>query len=392
MNKRFLLWDNPRQAIFTLMAVLLLLGGINVFSASLYDNGPSYLFRYYFCALVGLAGIYFVRRIGYKRLLNKRFLCICYCIVLVMLVVVHFWGAANKGATRWIYIGSFSIQPSEIAKLVLIMLSARFLGNAMKLGEKISLYKGECLLVTMAAGIAAFGVLVQPDLGTAAIIAALVMGMFIIAGLPARWITAIVGAGVVGAVLLSISSEYRLQRLHVWFDPWLDPQGRGYQMVQSLLAIGSGGLTGTNWGHGAAKFAYLPEAHTDFAFAVFCQENGFFGALILLLVFCLLGVAFYKITISTRDQKGFLLAAGVTFLIIGQAFANMAMVCGIFPVIGVPLIFISYGGSSMIISMAAIGLLLSVYDEEEKQQLLDAEPPEKRRSDLRVVGSRRWQK
>ena len=255
MNKRFLLWDNPRQAIFTLMAVLLLLGGINVFSASLYDNGPSYLFRYYFCALVGLAGIYFVRRIGYKRLLNKRFLWICYCIVLVMLVVVHFWGAANKGATRWIYIGSFSIQPSEIAKLVLIMLSARFLGNAMKLGEKISLYKGECLLVTMAAGIAAFGGLVQPDLGTAAIIAALVMGMFIIDWLPARWITAIVGAGAVGAVLLSISSEYRLQRLHVWFDPWLDPQGKGYQMVQSLLAIGSGAHTGTNCGHDAAKFA-----------------------------------------------------------------------------------------------------------------------------------------
>lgn len=161
MKKRFLLWDNPRQAIFTLMAVLLLLGGINVFSASLYDNGLSYLLRYYLCAVLGFVGIYFIRKIGYKRLLNKRFLWICYCIVLVMLVVVHFWGAANKGATRWIYIGSFSIQPSEIAKLVLIMLSARFLGNAMKLGEKISLYKGECLLVTMATGIAAFGVLVQ---------------------------------------------------------------------------------------------------------------------------------------------------------------------------------------------------------------------------------------
>ena len=209
MKKRVLLWDNPRQAIFTLMAVLLLLGGINVFSASLYDNGLSYLLRYYLCAVLGFVGIYFIRKIGYKRLLNKRFLWICYCIVLVMLVVVHFWGAANKGATRWIYIGSFSIQPSEIAKLVLIMLSARFLGNAMKLGEKISLYKGECLLVTMAAGIAAFGVLVQPDLGTAAIIAALVMGMFIVAGLPARWITTIVGVGAVGAVLLSISSEYR---------------------------------------------------------------------------------------------------------------------------------------------------------------------------------------
>lgn len=188
---------------------------------------------------------------------------------------------------------------------MLIMLSARFLGNAMKLGEKISLYKGECLLVTMATGIAAFGVLVQPDLGTAAIIAALVMGMFIVAGLPARWITTIVGVGAVGAVLLSISSEYRLQRLHVWFDPWLDPQGKGYQMVQSLLAIGSGGLTGTNWGHGAAKFAYLPEAHTDFAFAIFCQENGFFGALILLLVFCLLGVAFIRLQSVREIRRAF---------------------------------------------------------------------------------------
>ena len=390
MKKRFLLWDNPRQAIFTLMAVLLLLGGINVFSASLYDNGLSYLLRYYLCAVLGFVGIYFIRKIGYKRLLNKRFLWICYCIVLVMLVVVHFWGAANKGATRWIYIGSFSIQPSEIAKLVLIMLSARFLGNAMKLGEKISLYKGECLLVTMATGIAAFGVLVQPDLGTAAIIAALVMGMFIVAGLPARWITTIVGVGAVGAVLLSISSEYRLQRLHVWFDPWLDPQGKGYQMVQSLLAIGSGGLTGTQWGQGAGKFFYLPEAHTDFAFAIFCQENGFIGALFLLLLFALLGFAFCTITINAKDRRGFLLAGGITFLIIGQAVANMAMVCGILPVIGVPLVFISYGGSSMVLSMAAIGLLLSVYDDEVQESEHEALPPQERRDSLRMVRNERW--
>ena len=135
----------------------------------------------------------------------------------------------------------------------------------------------------------------------------------------------------------------------------------------------------------------MPEPQTDLANAVYCQKNGLYEAFIIKLVFCLLGVAFYKITISTRHQKGILLAAGVTFLIIGQAFANMAMVCGIFPVIGVPLIFICEGGSAMIISMAAIGLLLSVFDEEDKQQLLDAEPPEKRRRDLRVVGSRRWQ-
>ena len=305
MNKGFLLGDNPRQAIFTLMAVLLLLGGINVFSASLYDNGPSYLFRYYFCALVGLAGIYFVRRIGYKRLLNKRFLWICYCIVLVMLVVVHFWGAANKGATRWIYIGSFSIQPSEIAKLVLIMLSARFLGNAMKLGEKISLYKGERLLVTMATGIAAFGVLVQPDLGTAAIIAALVMGMFIVAGLPARWITTIVGVGAVGAVLLSVSSEYRLQRLHVWFDPWLDSQGNGYQMVQSLLAIGSGGLTGTNWGHGAASSLTCRRLIPTLLLLFFVRKTAFSERLFCCLFFVCWGLLFIRLQSVRETRRAF---------------------------------------------------------------------------------------
>ena len=128
----------------------------------------------------------------------------------------------------------------------------------------------------MAAGIATFGVLVQPDLGTAAIIAALVMGMFIIAGLPARWITAIVGVGAVGAVLLSISSEYRLQRLHVWFDPWLDPQGKGYQMVQSLLAIGSGGLTGTNWGTRRSKVRLFAGGSYRLCFCCFLSGKRLF--------------------------------------------------------------------------------------------------------------------
>ena len=161
-------------------------------------------------------------------------------------------------------------------------------------------------------------------------------------------------------------------------------------MVQSLLAIGSGNLVGTHWGHGAGKFFYLPEAHTDFAFAIFCQENGFFGAMLLMLLFGLLGYAFCTITCSTRDKQGFLLAGGVTFLIVGQAVANMAMVCGILPVIGVPLIFISYGGSSMMLSMAAIGLLLSVYDEEARRAEMDALPPEERRDGLRVVRNERW--
>ncbi len=398
MRKHFLLlWENPKQAILMLMGILLVVGCINVFSASfvsaqdMMGNGLYYLYRYIIFAVLGLLAIRFIRRIGYKALLNTRFLWLCFMLVIAMLLVVDIIGIANKGATRWLYLGPISIQPSEIAKLVIIMLAASYLGRMMNQGRKVLLHQGYGLYVVLATISAAALVVKQPDLGTAAIIVALMMGMFIIAGLPKGQVVGIIGLGLVAAVLMTVASSYRMQRVKVWFDPWLDERETGYQMVQSLLAIGSGGLTGTNWGHGSGKFFYLPEAHTDFAFAIFCQENGLIGATLLVVAFIIMGAAFFSITVNSRDKRGFLLAGGVTFLIIGQAFANMAMVCGILPVIGVPLIFISYGGSSMFISMCAIGLLLSVYDEEEKQRKLDALPPETRRDDLRVVNTRRWQ-
>lgn len=389
MRKRFLLWNNPRQAIYMLMTILLFIGGVNVYSASFVANGLKYIGQHFLFAALGMVVIYIIRSIGYKRILNKHFLRYCYILTFLMLLYVDYMGIVNKGATRWIYVGeAFSIQPSEIAKLVVILLAARYFGSAMKRGQSVALFTGECGRVTYATLAVAALVVKQPDLGTAAIIVALMIGMFILAGLAKKWITGIVGTGLVGAVLLTVTSTYRWERIKVWFNPWLDERGNGYQMVQSLLAIGSGGLTGTDWGRGAGKF-YLPEAHTDFAFAIFCQENGFIGVALLLLLFVVMGAAFYRITISTRDPKGFLLAAGVTLLVIGQALANMAMVCGLLPVIGVPLIFISYGGSSMLISMCAVGLLLSVYDEEEGQMALDAQTPEERRASFRFVHSRR---
>ncbi len=399
MKKHFLLWDNPRQAIFMIMFILLGIGCINVFSASFifaqdtFGNALYYLWRYLFFAAAGCIAIILIRRIGYKRLLTGKLMWLFYFVVLIMLIVVDAVGIANKGAARWLYVGPVSIQPSECAKLVIIMLCARYLGNLLRAERRISLLHGSGLKMVMATALYTLLVLKQPDLGTAAIIAGLMIGMFIIAGLPAIFAWGIVGLGLLGGAAATVLSPYRWERIKVWLDPWLDAEGSGYQMVQSLLAIGSGGLTGTNWGMGAGKFSYLPEAHTDFAFAIFCQENGLAGALLLLLLFALLACAFCQITFNTRDKKGFLLAGGITFLIIGQAVANMAMVCGILPVIGVPLIFISYGGSSMLVSMAAIGLLLSVYDEEQKRAELDALPPETRRDNLRVIerGMRRQQ-
>lgn len=390
-------WKNPVQLIYMVMAILLVVGGINVFSASyvmaqdMFNSGWYYLLRYFAFAVLGLLAMNIVRRVGYKIWLHKYLLWGAFLIVFVMLLVVDLLDVSTKGASRWLYLGPFSVQPSEFAKLVIIMLAAKYLGRMLRRGERVSfLASGDHRLVLAATVIYAMLVYKQPDLGTAAIICGLMFGVYMIAGIPGWQVLLVLGGGSLGAAVATLASPYRLERVKVWFDPWLDQAGAGYQMVQSLLAIGSGNLVGTHWGHGAGKFFYLPEAHTDFAFAIFCQENGFFGAMLLMLLFGLLGYAFCTITCSTRDKQGFLLAGGVTFLIIGQAVANMAMVCGILPVIGVPLIFISYGGSSMMLSMAAIGLLLSVYDEEARRAEAEALPPEERRDGLRMVRNERW--
>ena len=390
-------WKNPVQLIYMMMAILLVAGGINVFSASyvmaqdMFGSGWYYLLRYFIFAGLGLLAMNIVRRVGYKIWLHKYLLWGAFLIVFVMLLVVDLLDVSTKGASRWLYLGPFSVQPSEFAKLIIIMLAAKYLGRMMRRGERVSfLASGDHRLVLAATITYAALVYKQPDLGTAAIICGLMFGVYMIAGIPGWQVLLVLGGGALGAVIATLTSPYRLERVKVWFDPWLDQAGAGYQMVQSLLAIGSGNLVGTHWGHGAGKFFYLPEAHTDFAFAIFCQENGFFGAMLLMMLFGLLGYAFCTITCSTRDKQGFLLAGGVTFLIVGQAVANMAMVCGILPVIGVPLIFISYGGSSMMLSMAAIGLLLSVYDEEARRAEMDVLPPEERRDGLRVVRNERW--
>ena len=398
MKNTFLkFWKNPAQLIYMVMLLLVLIGGINVLSASFVTardvtgDGLSFFKKYLFFACFGSLVMYVVRRLGYRFWLHRNILWLGFGVIFVMLLVVDVMGIATKGASRWIYLGPISIQPSEFAKLVVIMLAAKYLGGMLRKGERVSLFApGDHRMVLAATLIYAVLVYKQPDLGTAAIIVTLMLGVYIIAGIPKEQLVCILGAGGLLAVVATVASSYRMERVQVWFDPWLDPRGKGYQMVQSLLAIGSGGLTGTQWGQGAGKFFYLPEAHTDFAFAIFCQENGFIGALFLLLLFALLGFAFCTITINAKDRRGFLLAGGITFLIIGQAVANMAMVCGILPVIGVPLVFISYGGSSMVLSMAAIGLLLSVYDDEVLESEHEALPPQERRDSLRMVRNERW--
>lgn len=388
------LLNNPKKLIYFLVIILISVGAINVLSASYLESGYSYFFKHFMYGIFGFCVMYFVSKRDYRVFLRSNWLQFFYIGVLVLLLLVDAIGAVNKGAQRWLYLGPVSIQPSEVAKLIVVMMSAKVLGNMLQRGEHISLISGKgsrCFLATLVlSGL----VYVQPDLGTAAIIFALMLCVFIVAGIRKQEIFTILGVGMAGAVLFTLSTPYRLERIKVWFDPWLDEVGAGYQMVLSLLTIGSGGLIGADWGQGSGKYLYLPESHTDFAFAVFCQENGFIGAAVIIILFLLLGCAFMKIALTTKDKRGFLLVTGVSFLVVGQAIANMAMVCGIFPVIGVPLVFISYGGTSMAVSMAAIGLALSVYNTEEKQRRQEEDQqqasPQVRRSDLRMVGRRRY--
>lgn len=397
MDKSFWIFRNPKQAVFCIVFLLLVVGCINVFSASYIvaqDMGDSYSFlkKYIICTLLGFGIIHVVRKIGYRRILQPRLLLLLYFGTAVALLAVFAFSSV-KGAQRWIYLPGFSVQPSEIAKLVIIMICSSSLGEMLQRGERVSLFHGRSMKIFLLTLFYFLLIYIEPDLGTGAIVVGLMLGMFMIAGLSRNEIIGMLGLAAAGAVLLTVVSPYRRERIRVMFDPWLDPMGKGYQIVQAQTAIGSGSWFGTHWGQGTGKFFYLPESHTDFAFAIFSQENGFLGVLLIFGLFVFLGYIFARIAVRARREEGFLLASGVSFLIIGQAIANMAMVCGLLPVIGVPLVFISYGGSSMIISMAAIGLLLSVYDETvelERRERLAAEAPEKRRDNLYVTSERRW--
>lgn len=398
MKKKFLFWDNPKDAMIFLVLFLMLIGCVNVFSASYveakvqFGNAYHYLFRYLIYAAAGLAAMFFV---GYKmdyRSIFSQAKLISFLLFL-SLVYVDVFSRSVKGAQRWIIIGPLSVQPSEFVKLGIIILGAAYLGQLMVRGKEPHLYKSGvnfAFLVTLAMAALVYK---QPDMGTAAIILTLILVLYVVAGMPPWEVAAVFGISVVSVIAMVMAAPYRLNRVKIWLDPWVDAQGYGYQAVQSMVSIGSGGLFGMHLGMGTGKFYYLPESHTDFAFAIFCQEWGFIGALCLIAIFIRLSVLLYDIGKETRDRSGYLLVTGVNFLVVGQAIANMAMVCGLLPVIGVPLTFISYGGTSLVVSLIGIGLVISVYQHEkmDREQLNQPDPVPHFRPYSRVGSSeRRW--
>ena len=365
MRIRKKIWNNDAEPIIVIMVVLMVLGTINVFSSSFvlgttdYENPYHFLRRHVMVMVVGLMLFFAFRKINYRRWrpLKGPLMLAVIAATFLSLAAVLVVGTEVNGARRWL----FGAQPAELAKLVSLMLAASTLSARIKKGRAASIFN----VVNAQYGIILIMALLielEPDMGTAAIVLGVPLIMAVVAGMSFKYVLGLFGMVAMAVVIMVNVQPYRMARLKVWFDPWADAQGMGYQTVQSLSTIGSGGFWGMGLGEGVSKYEYLPEAHTDFAFAIFSQEHGYMGAFMVFLLLALLVLLCVRIANRAPDEFGQMLAMGIMVLIAGQAIANIMMVGGLLPVVGVPLPFISYGGSSLMVTMVAMGMLLNICD------------------------------
>lgn len=364
-------------------AILIAIGAMNVYNATYYMNMTAGDGPYtHFLKHVGVLGLSLA--IGaVVAWLPKGFIrggaVMWVGFTLVLLLLVFLAGHRANGATRWIMLAGFSLQPSEVAKVTGLIWAASFLSKRIQKGEKITLIKRflrpffhvfdrkkkENTFRSMIAyfwplygplAMALF-VLIQPDMGTAGMILLFPVLLYVVAGLPIFEIFLGVGVAVFTFVLLVIAAPYRMDRVVVLWDPFSYAANRGYQTVQSLIAVGSGGFFGQSVGEGMSKFLYLPEQYTDFAYAVFSQEFGFIGSVFVLILFLVFLLAGFAAARKLKETYAALLVYGLTMLISVQGIVNIAMVIGCFPVTGIPLPFISYGGSSLIMNIISVALI-----------------------------------
>jgi cell division protein FtsW len=355
--------STPDFLLIILTFSLLAIGLIMVYSASAvwaeYKFHDSFFFakRQLLFAGVGIAAMFFIMNIDYWtwRDWSKALLIICF--VLLVLVLIPGIGMIRNGSRSWIGVGAFSIQPSEFTKLAMIAFLAKYLSENQK---NITSFK-RGLLPALALVFAAFGmIMLQPDLGTGTVMVGTCIAMIFVAG--AR-ISHFIGLGVLGLAgfaALILSAPYRIKRITSFLNPWEDPLGSGFQIIQSLYAIGPGGLFGLGLGQSRQKFFYLPEPQTDFIFAILAEELGFIGGSLVLLLFSLLLWRGVRIALGAPDLYGSFLAIGIISMVAIQVMINIGVVTGLMPVTGITLPFLSYGGSSLTLMLMAIGVLLNI--------------------------------
>jgi cell division protein FtsW len=353
--------------MFTVTAILVFIGLIMVFSASAvmakerYGSAYEFLLKQLVWAIAGLAAMFVAMRVDYRRLKHPAFVFPLVGFTTLLLISVFFLDRTH-GTHRWFHLGPISFQPSELAKPALIFFLAWFLEN--KTGAMDDWRN--TLLPALAPTVVFLGLIVfQPDLGTALACAGITACMLFVAGIRLRYFGYAFAASILPLYFLIFHVAYRKDRILAFLNPYSDPQGRGFHMIQSLIAVSTGGVTGLGLMEGKQKLFYLPEPHTDFIFAVTAEELGLLGALTVVVLFAIFLWRGTRVALRTQDNFGRFLAVGITGMIVLQAFINISVVLGLMPTKGIPLPFVSYGGSSLFVTLACVGVLLNITKQAE---------------------------
>ena len=350
------------KLLFTATVLLVCTGVVMVYSASAVvsvERGHVpyvFLFKQLAWALMGLLLVPVVMRIDYRNYRQPAVIWMVLGIVVVALVAVLF-ARPVKGATRWLGLGPFGVQPSELAKIAVIIFTAALLERRM---ERIDDVGYSLLPIAVVVGGVVGLILAEPDLGTAASVVTIAAMMVFAAGINYRYVMGLALASLPALYILIMTSDYRRKRVTAFLDPWSDPLDGGFQMIQSMIAVGTGGVFGRGLMGGVQKLFFLPEPHNDFIYSVIGEELGLLGATVVLACFCVIIWRGLRTSMRAPDRFGAFLAIGLTTMVAFQAFFNISVVLGLLPPKGIPLPFVSAGGSSLLINLIGMGMLLNV--------------------------------
>jgi cell division protein FtsW len=352
------------KLLFTSTLVLVCASLVMVYSSSAvigleqYHQRPTYfLWKQATFALLGLALMPLLMKVDYRNYRQPLVIWTALAMVGVALVGTLLFGPRLNGARRWFGIAGIGVQPSEFAKIVVVFFVAAILERRM---DRIDELRFSLVPVGIVLGGVVGLIMLQPDLGTALSIIVIVAAMIFAAGINYRYIVGLLLVSLPAAYVVLMSADYRRRRVGVWLDPWSDPLGNGFQAIQSLIAVGTGGVFGRGLMAGVQKLFYLPYPHTDFIYAVIGEELGLVGTTIVLACFCVIAWRGLRTAMRAPDRFGAFLALGLTAMIVVQAFFNISVVLGLLPTKGIPLPFVSFGGSSLLASMIGMGILLNV--------------------------------
>jgi len=354
------------RVLFTATLLLICVSVVMVYSASAvvalerFQQPYLFLTKQALWSVLGLAVLVVAMRVDYRTYRNEAFIWCLLGIVVLMLVVVLF-GAPVNGTRRWFGVGGLGIQPSELAKVACVFFTALILERRMHRIDELSY---SLLPIGLIVGLVVALILLQPDFGTSISLALVVAVMVFAAGLHYRYFVGLALMALPAIYIVLVAAPYRRRRLLAFWDPWADPLGDGFQIIQSLVAVGTGGVFGRGLMGGVQKLFYLPEPHTDFIYAVIGEELGLIGATAILLCFCVIAWRGLRISARAEDTFGSFVALGLTTMIAAQAFVNISVVLGLMPTKGIPLPLVSFGGSSLLINLLGMGVLLNISQHE----------------------------